>query len=122
MPVILKINPQKKVVHSTFFGVVTDREMLAHSETISSHAEFRPEFDEIIDLTMVSELRVTETAMKELATKESVFARLAKHVIIAPKDFSYERALELKRIAEATRPGLTVVRTAAEAYQLVGLR
>ena len=122
MPVILKINPQKRVVHSTFFGIVTDEEVLAHSHTIETHSDFRPEYDEIVDLTMVTDLRVSTAAMQELAGRKSVFQTSVKHVIIAPKDFSFERANELKRIAEASRPNLKVVRTTADAYDLVGLK
>lgn len=122
MPVILKINPQRRVVHSTFFGVVTDEEVLGHSQTIASHPEFRPDYDDIVDLTMVEEARVSIAAMQQLAGKRSVFLPSVKHVIIAPKDFSFTQASEYKRISEKSRPNLRVVRTAAEAYELIGLR
>ena len=122
MSVILKINPQKRVVHSTFFGTVTDAEMLTHSHTIAAHPDFRSDYDDIIDLTMVTELRVSTAAMQQLAGRKSVFQSAVKHVIIAPKDFSFERAEEFKRIAEASRPNLRVVRTAPDAYEFVGLK
>ena len=122
MPVILKINPQKKVVYSTFFGIVTDQEMLEHSKTIAEHPNFRPEFDEIADLTMVTELRVTRAALQELASRESVFQNSVKHVIVAPKDFSFEKAEQFKQMAESSRPSLKVARTAAEAYEILGLK
>ena len=122
MSVILKINPQKRVVHSTFFGIVTDEEILAHSHTIRGHPDFRSEYDEIIDLTMVTHLKVSTKAMQELAGRKSVFHASVKHVIIAPKDFSFDRAQEFKRIAEASRPNLKVVRTATDAYEFVGLK
>ena len=122
MPVILKINPQKSVVHSTFFGVVTDQEILSHNQTIASHPDFRPEFDEIVDLTMVTDLQVSPGAMKELAGRKSVFEPSAKHVIVAPKDFSFEKAEAFKHMAEASRPTLRVARTAAEAYEILGLK
>ena len=122
MPVILKINPQKGVVHSTFFGVVTDQELLSHSQTVASHPDFRAKFDEIIDLTMVTDLQVSPTAMQELAGRKSVFQPSAKHVIVAPKDFSFEKAQEFKRMAETSRPTLRVARTSAEAYEILGLK
>lgn len=121
MPVVLKINPQKRVVHSTFFGVVTDKELLNHGETIASHAEFRPEFDEIVDLTMVTDFQVSPRAMQELAGRQSVFRQSAKHVIVAPKEFSFEKAEQFKKLAEKSRPTLRVARTAAEAYEILGL-
>src|SRR5579864_384139 len=122
MPAILKINPQKHVVHSTFFGVVTDKELLGYGEIIVSHPDFRPEYDEIIDLTMVSDMQVSPAAMRELAERKSVFQASSKHLIIAPKDFSFEKAEEFKRMAETSRPMLKVARTAAEAYEILGLK
>ena len=121
MSVILKINPEKRVVHSTFFGLVTDQELLRHGETIVSHSEFRSD-DEVLDFTMVTDLKITAATMQKLAARQSVFHRSAKHVIIAPKDFSFEKAEEFKRIAEANRPTLRVVRKAAEAYEIIGLK
>ena len=122
MPVVLKINPQKKLVYSTFFGVVTDQELLEHSKTIAEHPNFRPEFNEIADLTMVTELRVTPVALQELASRDSVFQNSVKHVIVAPKDFSFKKAEQFRQMAESSRPGLKVARTAAEAYEILGLK
>jgi hypothetical protein len=122
MPAILKINPQKNVVYSTFFGVVTDQEFLEHRETIMSHPDFRPHFDEIVDLTMVTDFRVSPAAMQELAGKQSLFQPSSKHAVIAPKDLSFEKAEQFQKMAEGRRPGLTVVRSAAEAYEILGLK
>lgn len=122
MPVILKINPQKRVVHSTFFGIMTDQEVLAHSQTIATHPDFRADFDEIVDLTMVTDPQVTSSGLRELAQRESIFLKSSKHVIVAPKDLSFEKAAEFKKFALTSRPGLMVVRSAAEAYEALGLR
>lgn len=122
MPAILKINPQKKVVHSSFFGRVTDQQLLDHRETIASHPDFRSEYDEIIDLTMVTDFAVTPAGMQQLADKKSLFKTSARHVIIAPKDSSFEKAEQFKQIAQASRPGLAVARTSAEAYAILGLK
>lgn len=122
MPVILKINPQKRVVHSTFFGLVTDSELLGHTETIFSHPNFRPEYHEIVDLTMVTDLQVTPNALQTLASRKSLFQSSSRHAVVAPKDFSFQKAEEFRRIAESSRPNLKVVRTAAEAYEFVGLK
>ena len=122
MPVVLKINPQKRVVHSTFFGVITDKEFLGHTETILSHPDFRPEYDEIVDLTMVTDPQISPAAMRQLAGKKSLFLPSSKHAVVAPKDLSFEKAEQFRRMAETSRSNLKVVRTAAEAYDFVGLK
>ena len=122
MPVILKINPQKRVVHSTFFGLVTDAELLGHTDTISSHPHFRPDYDEIVDLTMVTDMKVTPNGLQQLASRKSIFLVSSRHAVVAPKDFSFQKAEEFRQIAESSRPNLKVVRTAAEAYEFLGLK
>jgi len=84
MPVVLKVNPQKKVVHSTFFGLVTDQEILEHSQTIRTHPDFKRDYGEIVDLTMVTEMRVTRAALQKLAEDPSVFEPSVRHAIVAP--------------------------------------
>lgn len=121
MPVVLKVNPQKKVVYSTFFGVVTDNEILEHGQTIRSHPDFRHDYGEIVDLTMVTELKFTRAAMKKLASARSVFEPAVKHVIIAPKDFLFSEAQAFSSLASGNRRNLKVVRTPAEAYEFLGL-
>lgn len=121
MPVVLKVNPQKKVVYSTFFGVVTDEEILDHAQTIRSHPDFRRDYAEIVDLTMVSELRFTQEAMQRVASRPSVFEPAVKHVIIAPKDFAFSKAQTITNLAVASRKDVKVVRTAAEAFEFLGL-
>jgi hypothetical protein len=121
MPVVLKVNPQKKVVYSTFFGIVTDEELLEHAHTIHSHPDFRREYGEIVDLTMVTEMRVTREALRRLAQAPSVFEPAVKHAIIAPKDSAFEEAQAFSHLAATSRRNLKVVRTAAEAYKFLGL-
>lgn len=122
MPAVLKINPQKRVVVSTFFGAVTDQEFLNHRQTIVGHPDFKPEFDEIVDLTIVSDFQVSAAALQKLATQESVFRPSSKHAVVAPKDISFEKAELFKRMANSSRPDLKVLRTAAEAYEFLGLK
>jgi|SRR6185437_9427890 len=122
MPVILKINPQKRVVHSTFFGLVTDEELLAHGATIRSHPEFKPDYSEIVDLTMVTDLQVSRESLQKLARQKSIFHDSVKHAVIAPKDLTFQQAQEFQSMASPKRPNLKVVRTAAEAYEFVELK
>lgn len=121
MPVVLKVNPQKKVVHSTFFGLVTDQEILEHSQTIRTHPDFKRDYAEIVDLTMVTEMRVTRAALQKLAEDPSVFEPSVRHAIVAPKDFAFQEAKAFASFPSANRRNLKVVRTAAEAYEFLGL-
>ena len=121
MPVVLKVNPQKRVVYSTFFGLVTDEEILEHGQTIRTHPDFKRDYAEIVDLTMVSEMRVSRAALQKLAEDPSIFEPRAKHAVIAPKDFAFQEANAFATFPSKNRRNLKVVRTAAEAYEFLGL-
>ena len=121
MPVVLKVNPQKKVVYSTFFGLVTDEEILEHGQTIRTHPDFKRDYCEIVDLTMVSEMRVTRAALRKLAEHPSIFEPSAKHAVIAPKDFAFQEAKAFASFPTTNRRKLKIVRTAAEAYEYLEL-
>ena len=55
MPVVLKIDSRRRVVYSSFYGRVTDKELLGHRSTIASDPAFNRSFNEIVDLTAVTE-------------------------------------------------------------------
>jgi len=58
MPVVLKIDPQRKVVHSAFYGRITDAELLGHRKRISSDPDFNPQFSDIVDFSGVTDSEI----------------------------------------------------------------
>ena len=55
MPVVLKIDPQRRVVHSAFYGKVTDAEFLGHHKRIASDPDFNSQFADIVDFSDVTD-------------------------------------------------------------------
>ena len=67
MPVVLKIDPHRKVVYSAFYGEVTDAEVLGHGKAIGSDPDFNPEFSEIVDFSSVTNAAISESTLAALA-------------------------------------------------------
>jgi hypothetical protein len=122
MPVVLKIDSRRKVVSSTFYGRVTDEELLGHRASIASDPGFRPDFNEIVDLTSVTEVAISDAALVKLAGSESLYRDSAMHIIVASAQLPLELANRFKILAIETRLNLHVVRTPAEAYKLLDVR
>lgn len=119
MPAVLKIDPRRRIVSTTFHGPVTSGEFLQHRQTILAHPRFRKDFADVIDLSAVSINEVDESAMRALAGGPSIFSAESPHVIIAPADLSHELAIKYRDLSRQSRPNLHVVRTQAEAKELL---
>lgn len=122
MPVILKIDLRRRIVYSSFYGRVTDTEMLSHRSAIASDPSFNPEFSEIVDLTEVTEVSVTEKTLATLAAAQSLYSPAALHIVVAPGSKTKKLANEFKMLAQGSRPNLQIVRTRAEAYKLLSAK
>jgi hypothetical protein len=119
MPVVLKIDPQRKVVHSAFYGRITDAELLSHHKRIASDPDFNPQFSDIVDFSGVTDPTITESAIAALAANPTLFRSSALHIVIAPDAVMYLLGEKFKELAFSSRPNFHVVRTRAEAYQLL---
>ena len=119
MPVVLKIDPRRQVVYSTFYGKLTDAELAGHGRAIASDQDFRPHFSEIVDFTAVTELAISESTLAALASNPSLFSESVVHIVVAPTEPLFQMASKYKELAQLSRRNLFVVRTRAEAYRLL---
>ena len=119
MPVVLKIDPHRQVVHSTFYGRITDTELLGHSKRIASDPDFNPQFSDIVDFSDVTEPAITESTIAALAANPTLFSSSAIHIVIAPAAVIFQLGAKFKELAQSSRPNFYVVRTRDEAYQLL---
>jgi hypothetical protein len=119
MPVVLKIDPQRRVVHSAFYGRITDTELLGHRERIASDPDFNSQFADIVDFSDVTDPAITESAIAALAANPSLFSSSAIHIVIAPAAVVFRLGARFKQLAQSSRPNFHVVKTRAEAYQLL---
>jgi hypothetical protein len=119
MPVVLKIDPRRQVVYSAFYGKITDAEMLDHRSVIASDPDFQPHFTEIIDFSAVTEALVSDKTMTTMAANPSLYSESVRHIVVAPADSVFQLASKFKELARSSRPNFYIVRTRAEAYQLL---
>jgi hypothetical protein len=119
MPVVLKIDPHRKVVYSAFYGRITDAELLGHRKRIASDPDFNPQFSDIVDFSDVTDPAITESAISALAANPTLFSSSAVHIVVAPAALMFQLGNMFKDLAQSSRPNFHVVRTRAEAYELL---
>ncbi len=119
MPVVLKIDPQRQVVYSAFYGNLTAEEMVGHRAVIAADPDFKSYFNEVVDFTAVTEADVPEAALRAMASSPSLYEDSVVHIVVAPTDPLFQIASKYRDLAQTSRPNLFVVRTRAEAYELL---
>ncbi len=119
MPSIVKIDPRRRIVLSTFYGDVTDEQLMVHRSAIAADRFFDPGFAEIVDFSGASMPLFSQQALSKLAKSKSLFDPSVPHVIIAPHDTSFAMALGYQQLAKDSRANLFVVRSLAEAHDLL---
>ncbi|HEY2498570.1 MAG TPA: hypothetical protein VGK24_16030 [Candidatus Angelobacter sp.] len=119
MPVVLKIDPHRKVVYSAFYGRVTDEELSGHRQSIATDPDFNSNFSDIVDFSDVTDLAISESAVAAMAANPSLFSSSVVHIVVAPADVMFQLGGKFKELSRPLRPNIFVVRTRAEAYRLL---
>jgi hypothetical protein len=119
MPVVLKIDPRRQVVYSAFYGRLTAEEMVGHRAVIAADPDFKPHFNEVTDFSAVTEADVSEATLRAIAASPSLYNASVLHIVVAPSDPLFKIASKYRELTQASRPNLHVVRTRAEAYELL---
>jgi hypothetical protein len=122
MPVVLKIDPQRKIVYSAFYGKITDAELAGHRRSIAADPDFSPDFSDVVDFSAVTEAEVSDRTLAAMAATPSIYSEAVVHIVVAPADSVFQFASRFKDLAKGSRRNLFVVRTRAEAYQLLSHR
>lgn len=121
VPVVLKIDIRRRLVYSTFYGKITDDELLNHRSTIAADPHFNRDFNEIVDFSAVTEPNISEAGLAQVAAGESLYSDSVLHIVVAPADLAFQLASQFKTFAHETRHNLLVVRSRDEAYKLLGI-
>ncbi len=119
MPSTLKIDPRRRIVCSTFYGDVTDQQLLLQRAAIAADRFFDPSFADIVDFSGADMPGFSQQALAKLAKSESLFHAAVPHVIVTPHDASFAMALGYQQLAKDSRTNLFVVRSLAEAHELL---
>ena len=122
MGFVFDFEPTHQILRSTFSGNVSDEDLLNHQRVgLLLVSSLDPRFA-IIDLSAADPFEVTSDGMRKLAKLPPAMPQMDRpRVIIAPTDHTFGMARIFEIEGEATRPNLHVVRSAKEAFAILGL-
>ena len=89
-------------------GVFTHAEYVEHISHLRQEVIFRPEFDQIVDCRLITEMNFTSDQTAELASM-SIFARTSRRVFIAPSNLHFGLSRMLTKYLELKKGQETMV-------------
>ena len=120
MPIRYRLDPSRRLVRTVAWGELTNQDLLEHQAGLRQDRDFDPKFDQLVDLTRVSRIEVTSEGILELA-EATVFDRGVRRVMVAPADALFGMARMFQALRDAAGEQHHVVRTLAEARELLGI-
>jgi len=120
MPVSVSIDSRRKLVVTTYAGLVTDHDVARQISEIARNAPYDDEYRAITDFTQVTQFEISSEQIRSVAESRSPLER-AQRVMVAPSDEAYGTSRMFQTLAGRTRPNISVVRTLEEAYKVLGI-
>ena len=121
MPVKVEVDRTRKLVVTFYSGEVTDADVRQQIADINRHSPYDPDYRVITDFTQVTQFEISAEQIRDVAATASPLAK-ARRVMVAPSDIAYGTSRMFQALAWHTRPNITVVRTLAEAYDVLGVQ
>jgi len=113
------IDASQRLVIVTFKGPIDMAERDRIESLILAHPDFDPSFSEIIDCSLVTASNVSTDTIRTASLSKGIFNPTAMRVVVAPRDYVFGLARMGQAFAEQTTPNVVVVRTMAEAVEVL---
>jgi hypothetical protein len=117
--VVFEFAEAENVLRLTLTGEMTDQAVLELWTKGLPIASSRAHASSIVDLSGVTRFNVSRRAIETLAKRQG--PDLPSRIFIAPNDVLYGTARMFQMLSETTRKNVHVVRTAQDAYNLLGI-
>jgi hypothetical protein len=89
VPLEYRIHPERKLVETNAFGVISDADFLLHNRTLSEDDGFDPSFRQIVDLTGVLPGSSVETSTLYVIAQNNPFAPCSRRAIVALNELAF---------------------------------
>ena len=121
MTISYEIDQRERLVTSRLSGVVTNEEVRDHNEKLRADPEFDPGYRQLIDLSGITEVRVTTPTVSS-AAQDQYFAPGSRRAFVAPTDVTFGLARMFALYAESGGHTIEVFRDRKKAEEWLGIR
>jgi hypothetical protein len=121
VPITYEIDPKQRLVTSYHTGIVTDEEIHAHRQKVRHDPEFNPNYRQLIDLSGITEVRVTTSAVTAAAT-DQFYTPGTRRAFVATTDATFGLARMFALRAEGEGQTIEVFRDRKKAIEWLGIQ
>ena len=122
MPRMVKVDDANKIVRSIYIGDISDADVLAQVAEISA-LQIPQHYCELVDLTEVGSLNLSNSTIRQISKTPSVFDRNCKRVILVTDSVHYGIGRMVQTYAELSSSApFEVVYSREEAMSLLNDR
>jgi hypothetical protein len=120
MPISYLIDANRALVTTRWWGSVEDQEVLDHNGKLRTDPAFKAEYRQLIDMTGITELRVSTNLIKETAL-DQFFEPGTRRAVLASSDAVFGMARMFALLADGAGQTIEVFRVLAPAEEWLGL-
>jgi hypothetical protein len=120
MPSAYTIDQTRSIVLSRGWGIITDRELLAHTRALAADPRFAPHFCQLADLRDITHLQVTGVTIRQLA-RLSPFEAGARRALVGSTDAVYGMARMFQLMRDKSPDDIQVFRDLDAALEWLGM-
>jgi hypothetical protein len=120
LPATYDIDSQRRLVTSRIWGAVTDTEILAHNATLRSDPRFDASYQQFVDMTGITEIRVS-TGMINETSLDQFFEPGTRRAFVATDDAVFGMARMFALRAEGLGQTIQVFREEGRAKEWLGI-
>jgi hypothetical protein len=114
------IDLERSLVRSRGWGVLTNRELLAHARALTRDPHFAPNFRQLADLRAVTDVQITAATIKEMV-RLNPFWTGARRALVITNDVLFGMARMYQILKDESPDELQIFRNMDDAIQWLGL-
>lgn len=119
MPAYYKIDKERRLVLSTFSGVLTMADGLGHQDKLLKDPDFDPSFSQLIDYIHVTKIKLGPDDLRTLAQR-SIFSPDSRRAMLVKSDTAFGLARKFEAIRESFgEKGIRVFRDLEDALDWI---
>jgi hypothetical protein len=120
MPAGFVINEKRSIVLSRGWGVLTDRDVLAHVRALAADPRFKPRFAQLTDFRDVTRIEITNVVIGTVA-ELSPFGAGSRRAMVVGSEVAYGLARMFQLHRSNSPEDLLVFRDMAPALEWLGI-
>jgi hypothetical protein len=114
------IDLERSLVRSRGWGILTDRELLAHARALTVDPHFASNFHQLADLREVTDVEITSATIKEMVRLNPFWAG-ARRALVITNDVLFGMARMYQILKDESPDELQIFRNMDDALQWLGL-